>query len=111
MCDNSVLIESYLGTCMSDELDVLRTKIDQIDQNLLQHLAERQKVVQQIGKLKAERKMPPLQPARWQAVLDKNCATGAALDLDKQYVTDIWQRIHQESLALEAKEISHEEQR
>lgn len=47
-----------------DTLESLRTSIDNLDAILLHTLAERFKVTQAVGKLKAEHDMPPSDKAR-----------------------------------------------
>ena len=47
-----------------DELARLRSSIDNIDAALVHLLAERFKCTQQVGQLKAERRLPPADPAR-----------------------------------------------
>jgi chorismate mutase len=47
-----------------DELVRLRSSIDNIDAALVHLLAERFKCTQQVGQLKAERRMPAADPAR-----------------------------------------------
>lgn len=49
---------------MSAELDRLRSSIDNMDAALVHLLAERFKVTQQVGLLKAEHGLPPADPAR-----------------------------------------------
>ena len=49
---------------MSAELDRLRSSIDNMDAALVHLLAERFKVTQQVGVLKAEHGLPPADPAR-----------------------------------------------
>jgi chorismate mutase len=83
-------------------LEELRQEIDQLDAQLLTLLGRRLEVVRQVGKLKKELALPPLQPARWQQVLEKNISLGEQQRLGKQFVSDIWNRIHDEALRIEA---------
>ncbi|GAB3178051.1 chorismate mutase [Streptomyces incanus] len=47
-----------------EELDRLRDSIDNIDAAVVHMLAERFKCTQQVGRLKAEHRLPPADPAR-----------------------------------------------
>ncbi len=88
----------------TNDLASLRNEIDQLDQELLQILAKRLNVVREVGRLKKREHVAILQPNRWSEVLEKNCKIGSELGLSKQYVIDIWERIHQEALLTEEAE-------
>ena len=47
-----------------EELDVLRGAIDNMDAALIHLLAERFRITREVGRLKAERGLPPADPAR-----------------------------------------------
>ena len=54
---------------MPEDLDTLRNKIKEIDKKLVALLLERIKVVQQIGKIKIEKKIPIIDQEREQEVI------------------------------------------
>ena len=51
------------------QLEALRRRIDSLDTILLHALAERMQTVREVGELKHRYDIPPLQPQRWQEVL------------------------------------------
>jgi len=57
-------------------LELYRKQIDEIDVQIIDLLAKRFEVVKKVGEYKKERNIPPLQPERWQQVLQtrKNLA-------------------------------------
>jgi chorismate mutase len=67
------------------ELVALRKSIDNIDAALVHLLAERFKNTQQVGKLKARSGMPPSDPAREAAQLERLRALAAEADLDPAF--------------------------
>ncbi|WP_405017578.1 chorismate mutase [Kitasatospora sp. NBC_00070] len=64
------------------ELVSLRESIDNIDAAVVHMLAERFKATQRVGRLKAEHKLPPADPARERAQITRlrELAAGAHLD-------------------------------
>jgi len=67
------------------ELAQLRKSIDNIDAALIHLLAERFRTTQQVGRLKADRGMPPSDPAREKAQLEKLRLLASEADLDPAF--------------------------
>ncbi len=67
------------------ELASFRKSIDNIDAALVHLLAERFKVTQQVGRLKARSGMPPSDPAREAAQLQRLRALASEADLDPAF--------------------------
>jgi len=82
-------------------LESNRKKIDSLDQQLIELLGQRELVVKEIGIYKAKNHIPPLQAARFQQVLDRNIAAGKNHDLSPDFVTEVFNAIHKESLRKE----------
>ena len=83
---------------MDDRLQSLRSDIDRIDDQLLRLLAERMDLSAQMGRLKRELHLQPLQPRRFQQLLTRLKAQGADIGLSADFVERLWQVIHDESL-------------
>ncbi|MBR6058742.1 MAG: bifunctional 3-deoxy-7-phosphoheptulonate synthase/chorismate mutase type II [Victivallales bacterium] len=81
------------------KLDELRLAIDQLDVTLLTTLASRMRVSREIGNLKRDNSITVLQTSRWEKVLAKAVEHGRQLGLEEDFVTDIFNRIHLESIA------------
>jgi chorismate mutase len=84
-----------------NELGRLRQKIDRIDKRLLEGLAARLKLAQQIGQLKKSGDLPLLQPSRWNHVLDRAREFAREKDVPEEFIEDIFNRIHQESVRIQ----------
>ena len=82
-------------------LEINRSKIDSLDRLLMKVIGEREKAVREIGIYKAKNHIPPLQAARFQQVLEKGIAAGKEEGLSAEFVTEILNSIHKESLRIE----------
>ena len=84
-----------------DKLDELRNKIDVLDDQLLHILRQRLEVVDEIGKLKKQRGLQPLDATRWNTVLERGIKQGEELGLRREFVKKILESIHEEALLIE----------
>jgi chorismate mutase len=83
------------------DLAINRKKIDSLDNQLIKTLGERERIVKEIGIYKTKNHIAPLQAARFKEVLDKAVAKGAKEALSAQFVTELMNAIHEESLRIE----------
>lgn len=84
-----------------DRLDELRKKIDALDGELLLIISKRLEVVAEVGKIKKELGVPPLDSVRWGKVLEKGLAQADALGLRRDFIKKILDTIHEEALQIE----------
>lgn len=80
------------------ELNWLRAEIDEIDDTLWETIAQRMEVSERIGRWKQAHAMPPLQPARYEAILGRRKEWAKAAGLSPETVEHIFEAIHRESL-------------
>ena len=78
-----------------------RKQIDSLDKKMIEVLGQRERVVEQIGVYKAKNNIPPLQAARFQKVLENGIAAGKQEGLSAEFVTELLNAIHKESLRIE----------
>lgn len=83
------------------KLEELRKKIDACDTQLLVLIHKRLKVVKEIGELKKELKLKPLDPSRWSKVLEQGLTQAESLGLNREFVKKILDTIHKEALQIE----------
>jgi len=81
------------------QLKKLRTKIDKIDENLVDLLVKRMQVADDIGKVKKEHNVSILQPERWQQILERMISLSEGSGLQKDFILNVYKAIHQESIA------------
>ena len=83
-------------TSPSDKLAQYRSSIDNLDAILLHTLAERFKVTQAVGKLKAEHDLPPSDPSREAAQIARLEDLASRADLDPEFAKNFLNFIIQE---------------
>lgn len=94
--------DDYLNT-----LQILRSKIDQTDTQLLQLLGSRMQIAKEIGKLKKDNNVAILQSTRWDQILKTMIHLGKQNNLSESFVTNLFKAIHQESIAQQEKVINN----
>jgi chorismate mutase len=81
-----------------NQLTELRAEIDVIDNHILDTLAERMKVVEQIGEVKKGKNISILQDDRWATILETVKKEAAVRGLSDAFVESVFKAIHQESI-------------
>lgn len=93
---------TYRDTPVSKEgLAELRTRIDQLDEQLIEILSKRMAVSREIGEYKRTHKMPVVQPARFNDVIASRVDSASQLGLDKDFMRKILSNIHEESVRVQ----------
>ena len=80
------------------ELNWLRAEIDELDETLWATIAARMDVSKRIGEWKKEHGVAPLQPERYREIGERLKAKGESLGLPAEFVTRVWESIHEQSL-------------
>src|SRR6266567_3504738 len=87
---------------MSDPLESLRNRIDELDRRLIEALAERQRVVTEIAGLKADPALPLQDAERERDLLSRVSALACAHGLDSYFVESLYRRILEHSVRFQA---------
>ena len=74
-------------------LENLRVQIDSIDQQLVDLLAQRLRVVQQVTEVKQQHDLPTFHPAREENLISARRAQAAQAGLDPDYVEDLFRTV------------------
>ena len=77
----------------TENINVLRKQIDEIDEQLLTILAKRMRISKEIGTYKKEHNMPILQSGRYNDILENRAKQGQAMNLSADFVTEIMKAI------------------
>ncbi|PJJ79304.1 bifunctional 3-deoxy-7-phosphoheptulonate synthase/chorismate mutase type II [Mucilaginibacter auburnensis] len=83
---------------VKDKLSELRGTIDKIDDLLIQKIAERMKIAEQIGIHKRDNDITILQVNRWDEILQKAISYGKALQLSEEFTEKFLELVHSESI-------------
>ncbi len=89
-----------------NQLNVLRTQIDVIDNGLVETLGKRMKLAIEIGKLKKDKNVAVLQSKRWNEILGNMILEGESHGLSEEFVLRMFKAIHQESINHQEKVIN-----
>jgi len=84
-----------------NRLDMLRSRIDAIDSELLEMLSSRVAIVKEIGRYKKENNVTALQINRWSQLMDNRVNIGKTLDLNETFVKILFQLIHEDSVRMQ----------
>src|SRR6266566_4178784 len=87
---------------MSDPLESLRSRIDELDHRLIEALAERQHIVAKIAGLKADPALPLQDAERERDLLARVSALAEAEGLDSYFVESLYRRILEHSVRFQA---------
>lgn len=80
------------------ELTTLRGMIDQLDEELVNLLGDRMKVIDKIGLYKKNNNLTILQTKRWNEILKRGFARGEELNLSQDFLVRYFSAIHLESI-------------
>lgn len=85
-------------TQSTESLNALRNQIDEIDNDLIELLSKRMRICREIGTYKKEHNMTVVQTGRYNEILDKRGAQGVLCGMDADFMKEIFQAIHEESV-------------
>jgi chorismate mutase len=82
-------------------LELLRTRIDTLDRQILETLAERMEVVREIAGMKKEIAISVLQMERWSEIFETRTQTGTELGISQDLIKKLIELVHLESISLQ----------
>jgi len=103
LLDNLVVRSRQGGPEFQSKLEELRTEIDKLDGELLEILAKRMEIINEIGDYKIENDITILQMKRWAGIIEDRLSIGTHLGLDKDFLLNLLKLIHTESIKKQEK--------
>lgn len=79
-------------------LSLLRSQIDQVDDELLELFSRRMKLAEDIGLYKKENNMTILQAKRWNEILQRAIGKAVQLGLSREFIVRYLDAVHMESI-------------
>lgn len=95
--------QSDKETIWEHTLEDLRTKIDSIDQELIEVIAKRMELIDQIGLYKKDHNMTIFQLERWEEVFATRPEWAEKIGLHSNFIGELYKLIHWESIRLQSK--------
>lgn len=84
-----------------NQLELLRSRIDALDAELMEILSSRVEIVTQIGQYKKENNVTALQINRWTELMNKRVEAGEKMNLNKTFIQILFQLIHEDSVRMQ----------
>lgn len=82
----------------TEDLRLLRSQIDEVDNSLMGLLAKRFRICREIGTFKKEHNMTVLQAGRYNEILEKRGAQASLCGMDANFAAQVFELIHEESV-------------
>ena len=101
--DKIVLRAPQIGEKPRVTLDELRREIDKLDNSVLEVLQQRMSISDAIGLYKKENNITILQTRRYDEIMNNRKERGMKLGLSDEFLTALFEDIHQESVARQNK--------
>lgn len=83
------------------KLEQLRKNIDNIDHDLIETLAARQRIIEEIGDFKKKNGISILQLDRWNDIIMSRPSWAAELGISKELIEELYKLIHTESIKIQ----------
>ena len=92
-----------LDNFAENQLEALRAQIDRIDNYFLEIMGERMDIARKIGEFKRDNGITILQTNRWDEIIHDRVKKAAKKELTEDFVKDMMEAIHQESIRHQTK--------
>lgn len=91
----------------TEGINMLRKQVDELDNELMNLLSKRMRVCREIGQYKKEHNMTVFQANRYSEILDKRGAQGSLLGMSPEFIAQVFESVHEESVRQQVEIINH----
>jgi chorismate mutase len=106
LAELSLKEHNITGNPKLHELQQLRQMIDNLDAEVVDIIAKRMNIVEQIALIKQEINMSVYQPDRWRDIVASRSKQGIPINLDENFILKLFEVIHDKSIATQLKIIN-----
>lgn len=93
-----------------NKLEELRSEIDKLDEELIDILAQRMRIVDEIGKYKKENNITILQLKRWNHIIRDRVNAGIRLGLSREFILKLLEAVHEVSIQRQTDVMNRQDQ-
>jgi chorismate mutase len=96
--DTLILRSHEVSSDVASLINVVRTKVGDLDDRIFDLLSERMKLSEEVGRLKRENNITILQQEHWRHIINHRLDTSGEHHLTRKFVRKLMDAIHQESI-------------
>jgi chorismate mutase len=101
---NQLIVRRQKGNYnFQHKLEEFRSEIDKLDAELIEILARRFDIIDEIGHYKHHNNITIYQAKRWSNILNDRIENGAQHGIDKEFLQKVLQLVHKESILRQTK--------
>jgi chorismate mutase len=82
----------------TNELHALRSRIDKVDEEIIQLISKRMKITEELAHYKKEHHVTILQVERWKEIIEGRTMLAEKLGLSKEFIDKYLEQLHKESI-------------
>ena len=83
------------------QLEYLRQLMDSLDAEIIDLLAKRMELSEQMGQVKKDCNLTAYQPGRWREIVESRGQRAQAQELSKEFIVKLYEQIHHESIRVQ----------
>lgn len=96
-----IVVSNTDEKCLPETIELLRTEIDNVDNKIIELLAERMRLSKEIAKVKKQTNLSVVQMNRWNKLLSERMQYSQDKGLSNIFTKEIFETIHKESVRIQ----------
>jgi len=109
LLDGLILREESGTVEFENKLEELRSEIDKLDEELVDILAQRMRIIDEIGKYKKKNNITILQLKRWNHIIHDRVNAGVKLGLSREFILKLLETVHEVSIQRQTEVMNRKE--
>ncbi|RNI31102.1 bifunctional 3-deoxy-7-phosphoheptulonate synthase/chorismate mutase type II [Rufibacter latericius] len=104
-------VRSLPDAAFISRTEELRQKIDRADREIIESLARRMRLVEQIGEDKKQNNIAVLQPERWKSIFESRKEWARQMQVNPEFAAELYELIHLESIRVQTEIVEKAEEK